>query len=104
MVPLAVADVAKISEENAGDLAAWYQALAKKADRPGKIALLSRTKKCYEKLLAKHPNDALGIKLRKEMDDLLKELAALNLVGRELVLDLGKGVKMKLAPIPPGSS
>jgi formylglycine-generating enzyme required for sulfatase activity len=102
LVPLAAQDVEKLTEDDCVALAAWYQTLAKKADRVSKLALLTRTKKCYEKILDKHSDDAQGIKLRKEMDELAKEIAALTLIGRELVLDLGKSVKMKLVRIPAG--
>ena len=101
-VPLAAQDLEKQSGNDCMILAAWYQALAKKADRTNKFALLTRTKKYYQKFVGQHSDDTQGIKARKELDEILKELAQLSLGGRELVLNLGKGVKMKLVRISAG--
>lgn len=102
MVPLATEDVEKISADSAGDLAAWYQALAKKANRSNKIALLKRARKYYRKVLDKHSDDAQGKKVRKQFDETARELATLAPPSRELILDLGNGAKMRLVRIPAG--
>jgi formylglycine-generating enzyme required for sulfatase activity len=102
MVPLASEDMDKLSADSAGDLAAWYQCLAKKANRPNKVALLKRARKYYRKVLEKHSDDAQGKKVHKQMDDIARELGTLAPAGREMILDLGKGAKMRLVRMAPG--
>jgi formylglycine-generating enzyme required for sulfatase activity len=102
LVPLAAQDQGKVSEQIAGELAAWYQPLAKKADRPNKIAILKRVMKYYDRMLAGHSGDAQDSKAKKEFEDLSKELASLVLGGHELALPLGNGVKMRLVRLAAG--
>ena len=102
LVPLAAQDAAKISVQTAGELAAWYEPLARKADHANKIALLKRVVKYYDRMLTAHADDAPGAKGQKEFEELSKELAAMALGGHQLTLPLGNGVKMRLVRIAAG--
>jgi formylglycine-generating enzyme required for sulfatase activity len=102
-VPMAVQEPEQLAPQDALDTARWFNTLAQTGETATKIPLLTRARNCCQAVLDNDKKqDTLALLADKELDATLKKLAKLSLGGKELLLDLGKGVKLKMAMIPAG--
>jgi len=105
-VPLAVKEISELGKPVCLELGDWYMSLAAEATRGGKAKVLTRAKAYYQRFVALETSAVKGAIGKAKMALVEKELRKLGPAapprGRELVLDLGKGVTMKLVRIPAG--
>lgn len=103
-VPLAMKKVADVPEGSAIDLAEWYEKLSANASPNGKFNLLTRAKNYYTRYLAMHAQkDAANLKAAMALEAVTKALEKMPQSNRrELTMNLGSGVTLKLALLPTG--
>ena len=108
-VPLAAKKLDDLTEAICMELGDWYyRTLLKGASAGGKSVVLQRAKGYYQQFLDLHAKkDAQSFRVETALENIEKELEKLGAPavrprGGVLILNLGKGVKMKLVRIRPG--
>jgi formylglycine-generating enzyme required for sulfatase activity len=109
-VPLAAKDPESLEEQVLMGLAGWYEGQAGKAGLLGKAVAYNRARSYYELFLVKHVKqdaDAIAAKrsigtIEKELEKLGAAVAGMVRGDKEISLDLGSNVTMKLVLIPAG--
>ncbi len=103
-VPLAAGPVWELKEAACLELAHWYAELASRAHPSGQVVLLRRSAACCRRYLVLHETrDAARLKVNLLLEEVDKKTARIPGLPKDLVLDLGRGVEMKLVLIPPGT-
>jgi len=104
-VPLAAKKVTDLKEAMCIELAEWLLAVADKASPADKGVLLGRAKACCEQYLRLHTDqDAALLKGKMLLEKVEKAIEAAGpRFPKNLVLDLGRGVTMKLVLVPAGT-
>ena len=112
-IPLAAKEVQDVSDAACLELAVWYDTIRERAASPrAQLTALQRAGTYYQRYLATHEADDLTrLKAKVGLQKVAKALMEVGsqlgpqaaVAGRTLVLDLPKGVKMKLVLIPSGS-
>ncbi|MDP6544667.1 MAG: SUMF1/EgtB/PvdO family nonheme iron enzyme [Phycisphaerae bacterium] len=109
-VPLAAKKLESLDEAICLELGEWYyRTLSKKASAAGRAVVLRRAQGYYQRFLESHAKkDAQSYRAKAALESIEKELKKLGAPavagGRTLMLNLARGVTMKLVRIPAGKA
>jgi formylglycine-generating enzyme required for sulfatase activity len=105
-VPLAAKEVDQVAKEVCLELGDWYVSLAVRATPGAKARALARAKAYYEQFVELEDSAvkrSVGKAKLTQVETQLRQLGGSGPAGdKQIVLDLGKGVELKLVRIPSG--